>query len=228
MGFLKGAEYWALEAQTHRPYAPRILKRLAMCSIALNDMAVAEKYLTILNGSYIYRDWVQKIREEVYGQGPDHLKKRIFGERETDFDILYINNKNPNYNLIQILNKDPQNTMAFEYLMSYYLLSNEIGNFQYFLSEFGSYSKGTLPPLYQEALLLYMMTKQIPEEEMGYTIHQSVKSRMTAFNKILIEYKLDEKRARRDLQRLFGDTFWYYMRYVSPEATGSKLKRKSL
>ena len=75
---------------------------------------------------------------------------------------------------------------------------------------------------------MYMMTKNIPEEELKFTIHQSVKTRMMAFNKILIEYKLDDKRAQRDLRRLYVNTFWYYVRYASPEASGNELKRRRL
>lgn len=227
MGFIKGAKYWALEAQTHQPYSPRILKRLALCSVLLDETAIAEKYLNILSKSGVHKNWVSEIRKEI-NLSADPLKERLFGEQNLNFDIIYINNKKPHYNLLQMLSTDPDNRMAFEYLMACYLLDNEIGNFQYFLSKYGKYDDNKIPGSYQEALLLYIMTKQISEKELGNNIDKNVKARFLAFNKILMEYKLNEKKAKRDLNKLFGNTYWYYMKYLSPKITGNTLKRKNI
>lgn len=228
MGFIKGAQYWALEAQTYDPYSPRILRRLALCAILTGDRPMAEKYLDILTHSKFQKPWAETMRDEMNKDMGLNLKNTLFGERQIDFPLIYINNKNPNYDLLQILKKDSKNTMAFEYLMAYYLLSNEIGNFQYFLNEYGNYDRNKLPDTYQEALLMYMMTKGLSPEELNFTIDQRVKDRFRAFNKVLIEYKLNDARARNDLYRQFGDTFWYYMRYMSPAGKGATIKRKGI
>jgi len=228
MGFIKGAKYWALEAQTYNPYSPRILQRLTCTSVLLGDTLTIKKYLTVLSKSIVNRDWAIDLKEKITSEGVENIRKEWFDDRVIEQDIFYINNKNPNLDLIQILKKDAKNRMAYEYLLSYYLLCNELGNFQHFLYHFGSSNIGSLPKLYQQALLMYQLTIHVPENEIEHTISKEVLNDMMHFNKILIEYKLDVRKAKKDLFKLFGDTYWYYFRYNSPQTLGSSIKKKKL
>ncbi len=227
IGFVKAAEYWALEAQTNEVYSPKIIIRLATCAILLQDFPVAKKYLEILHKSIIYK----KTANDLYGylneDGASELKNDLFGERKIKYDIVFINNHHPDLDLIHILNKDKNNKMAFEYLMSYYLLNNNLGRFYKYLTLYvNNFGYKKLPKTYQEAMLLFYLSTNTPAEQYMSVIDKSVMNRFSEFNKTMIEYNMNLKRARKDLQKNFGDTYWYYLRYISPKVSGTKVKKK--
>jgi len=72
---------------------------------------------------------------------------------------------------------------------------------------------------------MYLSTNT-PAEQYMSVIDKSVMNRFSEFNKTLIEYNMNLKRARKDLQKNFGDTYWYYLRYISPKVSGTKVKKK--
>lgn len=228
MGFIKGSQYWALEAQTYNPYSPRVLKRLASCSVLLNNLSVAQKYLTILSNSWVECKWAESVLNSIDKQQTDELKTSWVGNYDIEHDILFLNNEKPNLDLIQLLEKDPDNHMAFEYLMTYYILTAETGNFLHFFDKFGNSRSNQLPALYQQLLVTHQLFQEIPDEEFGFTIDSKVKNQLVQFNTILIEHKLNAKSAQKDLYRLFGDTYWYYLRYHNSAVTGGSIKKKSL
>jgi hypothetical protein len=228
MGYIKASEYWALEAQTHRPYSPRVLQRLIQCSFLTGDFLVANKYLSIMQHSPIYKKWALDRRKSLITHDRAYFAKVWIGDVNINQDILFINSKEPNLDLIRILNSDRNNEMAFEYLLSYYLLSAELGNFDHFLKLFGNYKPERLPSLYQQALLMFQMGKNIPDDQLGFTISKAVKNTMLKFNKVLIEYNFNNRKAQKDLYRLYGDTYWYYLRYISPMSTKSSINRKKI
>ncbi len=228
LGFLKASEYWALETQTNLPYAPMVMERLALCALLLNKHPVANKYLSILQKSIVYHDRASELLVCLKEKKVSELRQELVGNKKIHYDIMYIDSDNPNHNMLQILKEDKYNKMAFEYLMSYYLLRNELGNFEYFLTYKDSIGYKTLPKTYQEALLLVYLSKNTPQEEYKYTITRETRYRFSQFNKTLIEYKLDANMARKDLHKYFGDTYWYYIRYRSPQTTGLRVKKESI
>jgi hypothetical protein len=224
LGFIKAAQYWALEAQTYNPYSPRILQRLLQSALLLDDERVAQKYLTILSHSPVYHKWSENMYRKYIDKNEDYVKKEMLGDIEVNYDILFINGKEPDLDLIQILQKDSNNRMAVEYLLSYYLLECRLGSVEHFLKQYGGYNPQNLPTIYQEAMLMRQLMKKIPDQEFSFIISKQVKNKMAKFNKILIEYNFDEKKARKDLFRLYGGSFWYYFRYLSPLSTGARIK----
>ncbi len=225
MGYIKGAQYWALEAQTYSPYAPRILQRFVQCAILLGDNTIARKYLAVLGRSPVYRKWSEKMSDMIKEKKTDQIRNEWFGDVEVDYDIVFINSKEPQMDLLQMLQKDSTNRMAVEYLLSYFMLECRVNQVEYYILRYGGYDPGKLPSIYQEALLFKQLMKNIPDEELPYTISNEIKNKMAKFNKVIIEYNFDDQKAKKYLYRLYGDTFWYYFRYISPLTTGSSIKK---
>ncbi len=229
MGFIKAAEYWALESQTNKVYSPRILIRLATCALLLKDYPVAHKYLSVLKKSLVYKKSANKMLTYFNDKDVSKLKNKMIGQKKIHHNIVYINNNRPDLNLIQILKEDKNNRMAFEYLMSYYLLQNELGAFKQSLTNYvDGIGFARTPKIYQEALLLYYMSTKAPMEQYLSTIDKNILKRFSQFNKTLIEYNMNGKLARKDLNKRFGDTYWYYVRYLSPKTTGLNIKKRSI
>lgn len=227
MGFVKGAEYWALEALTYEPYSPRILNRLVQCAILQENHLAANKYLSVLKHSPIYRKYAAKVIQQINEGDLENFKKEWLNEVNISAGNLYINNPEPNNDLRQILINDPTNKMAYEYLMSFYLLQNQIGNFMHFLPMLQNFNYHGIPKIYEEAILFFYLANGVPVSEYKYSISKSTMDQMKNFNKTLIEHRYDEKSARKDLYKNFGKTYWYYLRYISPVTTGGGLKKRS-
>jgi hypothetical protein len=229
MGFIKGAEYWALESQTNQVYSPRILMRLAYCAILLHDFPLAQKYLNVLGKSPVYKKTAMRMLDKLDESYSERLKKRLIGDKETQYNIGYIDSQNPDRILIEILNEDKDNKMAFEYLMSYYLLRNELGKFYYnFAKHADDMDYTTIPGTYQEALLFFYLGTNTSRDIIVSKINQKILGRFTEFNKTIIKHEMNENMARKELKKNFGNTYWYYVRYESPEITGTSIKKKDL
>ncbi len=226
MRFIKGAEYWALEALTYAPYSPRVLNRLVQCNILFNNKLVAHKYLSVLKQSPIYskvsKNLIKKLKEE----NTEDLKKEWMGKGKINTSNLYISNPNPSADLIKLLDEDPHNKIAYEYLMSFYLLKNKLGNFMYFLPNLKDFNYQSVPKIYEEALLFYNIFQNSGGEKSIFPVSKKTKEQLMKFSKTLIEYQSNEKKARADLYKNFGQTYWFYIRYTSPETIGGGLKIK--
>ncbi|UCH13971.1 MAG: hypothetical protein JSV22_12810, partial [Bacteroidales bacterium] len=117
--------------------------------------------------------------------------------------------------------------MVFEYLMAYYLLSNEIGNFVNKLSYLRDLGYRQIPRTYQEALLVYVTGKNIKKVNLGgYSISKNIAERYRDYAGIVMKYKNDLQSAREELYREHGNTYWYYLHFISPVTTKRELEFK--
>jgi hypothetical protein len=141
---------------------------------------------------------------------------------------FFINKQYPNVGLIRMFKENPDNKMAFEYLMAYYLLECRIGNLVEYLDQFQKLGYDRLPRTIEEAILLY---NAISPEKMNikeYTIRPQTAERFWRFNTILARFRAHPSEAKDMLATEFRDTYWYYVRYVSPNITKQKLKASKI
>lgn len=229
MGFINGSRYWAYEAQTFAPYSPRVLQRLAITNMILKENILAQKYLTILYNNTIYKSWAnQYLKLYKTNETAEITKKLSVYPKANSDSITYINNNFPARDIIRLLKSNPENKMAFEYLMSYVLLRNELNNFQYFLLYSNYYPNGVIPRTYQEAMIFFYFSKNLNPTKQYFKISKTCMKQFEDFNKILMEYKMDKNLAQKNLHRYFGDTFWYYIAFDSPLVTNRKVKKRKL
>jgi hypothetical protein len=228
MGFIKGANYWATEAQTFEPYSPRILQRIALTSLLLEEYQISVKYLNILKSSFIYNKWASGLLEMANMKNNSALIKSLNKENIYKTEMLFIDNENPNHILLEILRESNHNKMAFEYLMSYYLLRNDLGNFYARLSNMVNMGYREIPKTYQEAAMIYYIRNDVPEVNIEYPLNMDTQKRFESFNKLLYEYKTNPELAKSAVHESFGNTYWYYLRYDSPKTTGMSLKKRKL
>jgi hypothetical protein len=228
MGFIKGANYWAMEAQTFEPYSPKILKRIALSAIILEDYPISVKYLNILRSSFIYHKWASELLDLINQKNIAELKRIYNPENIYNGNMQFIDNKNPDHVLAELLEQNNHNKMAFEYLQSYYLMRNELANFYGNLIYLPKMAYQKVPKIYQEAILTYYILNNIPEEKYEYVIDNSTKKRFSSFAALIIKNKTNPKLAKTELTKILGDTYWYYLRYCSPNKTGLVLKQQKI
>ena len=113
--------------------------------------------------------------------------------------------------------------MVYEYLMSFYLLNNNLLKFYELLPDYRNFDTTSIPVTYQQALLLYDIIQDINPDKSPYKLSAEIQKHFFEFNKISIEQKNPEQ--IRNLHReYFSNTYWYYLRYLSPKTLHKKIK----
>ena len=225
LGFMKASKYWMLEYQTYTPYAPQSLDRIGMTSLILGELSTARKYFTVLSKSIIYgknyKKYLSRLAKEPLQLVKGSRPKTIAIIR----DEISINHKEPDLDLFNILKVSPTNKMAFEYMMSYYILRNDLVSFYNFMPlvmKSGYYAH--IPKTYQEALIQYYIETNQQIDTWEFPISKNTLERFKAFNKAFQSNKANRAKLKEILKPAYKDTYWYYQNFSSPNAGGSKLK----
>ena len=197
--------YWALGDMTfteraammtnvfsHNNRNVRMIRRLAECIIVSGDSLAAEKYLRILDKTFVYSTWAKNIRQN--GQRIYREKIQMVNHRDT----ITISD-NAHFLMMQLLDANPNNTIALDYILCSDLLLKDISNFK---RDYDRYCIDTHNPrlktLYQEALCIWLAGSDAPQEDWEKYIKQvDVFERFQQYN------------AQRG-NAAFKGTYWYY------------------
>ncbi|MCK9159725.1 MAG: DUF6057 family protein [Bacteroidaceae bacterium] len=157
LGFINTSQRFAFEAMEAIPNyekSGRVVKRLAETNLINGEYKVAEKYLKILQKTLFYRKFANRTmkllgNEEAIDKHPEYgwlrkcrpEKDFLFSPAEKDMMLgtLFVHNK--------------QNRMAFEYLMAYYLLTDNLKAFSKCLKLGESIGYKRMPTSYRQALM---------------------------------------------------------------------------
>jgi len=225
LAYIKASKYCMLEYQTASPYAPRSLERLATTSLILGEIPTCSKYFTILSKSIIYGDkyakLLDKLNKQPYLLMSESTPKNIAILKGDEI----INLKEPDIDLYNILEVSPQNKMAFEYLMSYYILRNDLDAFYNLLPmaiRSGYYIK--MPKTWEEAVILYNFENSLPLDSAEFKINAQNIERFMEFRNIYVKNNTSVQLLKEALQPDFKTSFWYY-RYFDNPNLGKQLKK---
>jgi hypothetical protein len=228
MGHIKGALHWAYEAQTKFPYSPEVLKRIATCNLLLGEYATAEKFLTILSQSTIHRKWANGQMKFLNNNqavlaDPNYAQKiRLIPHND-----FYSNTQHPQYDLSMLMNEHPDNKMAFEYFMFNALLTHDLSKLATSLKYLNKLGYQRIPVHIEEGLLLFMtLNKDFKIDFGNYSISNESKERFNAYSKILMKYRQNRNEGQAEFKKDFGNTFWYYIQFVSPITTKREFQEK--
>ena len=230
LGYIKESRHWAYEALTKYELEPIVLKRIALSNLILGEYKISRKFLTILSKSVIHRKWANKYlnyinNEELIESDPVIQEKRDLMPKHD----YYANNNEPEVNLVNLLEDNPKNKMAFEYLIANSLLRHDIGNVIRNLHYLSELNYPEIPKHIEEAILLYIIFQKGEDIQLKpYQISNMTTERFRRYNNILYnKHKNNLRAARYDLSKYFGNTFWYYLHYVSPITTKREIKERS-
>jgi len=210
LGMINTAQRFTFEAQEGLPdfqKSARCYRRLAQTNIINGDYGVAHKYLEPLTHTLFYRQWAKATlpllgNEEAIDNHPEygHLRRLrlhnhdfLFSEGEMDSML----------GLLCVENGD--NDMAYNYLLSWNLLSKDLNRFSecLHLRDFT-----TLPQHAQEAMLfIWSQTHDSLEGVPSYLSPENV-TRMQAFLQAVRAGKPESY-----IRTHFGRTYWYYLLY---------------
>lgn len=154
LGMVDAAQWYFFEAQEAIPNygkSARITKRLVETNIINGEYAVARKYLHLLQQTMFYRHWADEalaslVNEEKIEKHPmwGDLRKKLYTE-----DFLF-SPRETDKMLGRLLDADPTNRMAYEYLMSYIILSRDLTHFYDYFQLGKDINGDAIPAIYQQ------------------------------------------------------------------------------
>lgn len=217
MAHVAEAERWASEALVLYGQTPWVLKDLALINILQEDWTVADKYLQVLDLIGPARKWAASCREMLHN--PEKLRhqyslQQLKNLRPVKNFVTNINN--PQMDFEALFSQNPENKMAYEYMMAYFLLSRDIRRFMKFLPKYTDYHDRQMPKHYQEALLVYQAQKgeiDLP----GFQPDSRIVQRFNQFGQAVKQIKSLGNAGIQQIRGQFGDTYWYYLIYSQIE-----------
>jgi hypothetical protein len=232
LGHIRAARQWAYETQTVSEYSPRVLQMLALTNIIERDYDAAYSMLRILDKSFIYKKWthyyLNGIKDTTIFESDSLIQEK---RRSMPSDVHFMDGRKVEVDLLALLKKNPKNKMAFEYLMAYLILSDQIEklNITDEINSLKQLDYKEIPQTYQEALMVYCARKSPDslESALGtYKMNPQLLNRYVDYLDILSKYNMDRMTAREELYYKYGMTYWYYQQYVSPTINNKEFMEK--
>ena len=191
---------------------PRMLKRLVQTNLIYGTYPVAEKYISILEKTYAYRDWAQSQRKYLYNDEvveSDPIlgtRRRMLPDRNSLAMI-----KGLAGDLALFLEKGPANSAALQYLGAMYLLAKDLEGFKALVEKYyGTEFLPVLPVHFQEAVIV--MSEKEPDYWKRFNVSETIVARFTDYKKQVLANRNNSALAGL-LNRSYGNTYWFYFMF---------------
>lgn len=215
MGDIASSQRFAFESYVtyDEMISARMLKRLIETNLIFGAYSVAEKYISILEQSLMYKTWAVNHKKFLYNdQAVENdpvlgSKRKGLPKEEVEF---YNNGITENLEKIAIAN--PSNQTAIQFLGSIYLLNKDIVSFGKIIKKYyGTSVLPNLPKSFSEALAL--LIDDDAEEYGGYEIPQEIQSKFNELKSTIIE---NQKNPYLEtlIKNQNGGSYWYYYLFV--------------
>lgn len=214
LGLINASQECAFESMETTPNlnkTVRSIKRLAETNLINGQYEVAKKYIKVLKNTIFYRKWA--IDTEKYLYNEDMINKHfVWGERRSLMikkDIFFkVQNMESTLNMLYILlSENPQNRIAFEYLISYYLINKDLMNLMNCLPMMEKLNYSEIPLSYQEAIMYFIgLTPKNPMSDIRFYVSDYTKTKMKAYTGIYTAFKNPQEY----LRKKYSGTYWYY------------------
>jgi tetratricopeptide (TPR) repeat protein len=210
LGYVNMALHHLTEAMEFWGERPLLLQRLALVNLALGNGSTARIYLQALTRVPFHSRWAKEYlrrfqSEPALTSDPEVGRLRTLMAKKDVVLRLPVD-----YVLLLLLDGNRHNRMAFEYLMTYFLLTKNLTGFIDNLSRADDFAGFDITPLWDEALAL--ATKHLG-------LHPNLKSRQSSAEaQRRLEHVLqviagcggNRETARGKLQDEYGNSYFFY------------------
>jgi hypothetical protein len=224
LGMVNHAELVAYSALERDELPARACELLAIVYTVKGDREAARPLLGLLGKSIVHREWAERYTDWLNGESDEELAGRIREIRSNMVGIdapedgpmlvsLRMDGWNWELAYRKLLSVNPQNRMAFEYLISHYLLTNRPDQVVRNLSRLGEFGYSELPTVFQEAVLMdYGRTGEFPD---GVAVEDLDPALRHAYEEMMSAYRDHDGDPAATLDAILGrhgDTYFaYYM-----------------
>jgi tetratricopeptide (TPR) repeat protein len=210
LGYVNMALHHLTEAVEFWGDRPVLLQRLALVNFALGNISTGRIYLKALTKipfqsgwarEYLHRlelDSVLERDEEVSRLRRSTVKRDSVVHLTTDLELL------------SLLGDDTTNRMAFEYLMTYYLLAKNLTGFAENLPSTQHLPGFELSPLWEEALVMADDQSVQPLDLKGRSLNHDAERRLETIVRALAACGGNRELARSRLRDEYANSYFYY------------------
>ncbi len=103
--------------------------------------------------------------------------------------------------------------MAFEYLMASYLVTAQLDKLVQNLDRLDDFGYPHIPPLYEEAILIYQSTTSKEIDLKGRQISLESRQRFERINQTFDRYMGNKQAAANEVATYYGDSYFFYYTY---------------
>lgn len=208
IGHINEATRWDFEAMVVWGETAPILTRLIRYNIVNKRPLVAQRFINVLKQSLYYKTdalYYQKHLEATHFDTLTPFKNDTQSHRHFS-NVVQVANE-----LHYVADQDPSNRIAVDYLLSSYLLSNQVEKFVQNISRLTVFNIKELPTSYQEVLFIYQLQKgKVDSIPFANTISPIIGQRFKRY------YYLYKNEDLKTLKKEFQNTYWYYLHFISP------------
>lgn len=217
LGYINQSEHNLVEALEYYGERPQILKRLVIINMIKNNIGTARIYLGALNKMLFHSNWANAYLDRIESDPTLSMDKQIQQTRRFIMDRDYTSQfPTTDALLLELLNRNRYNRMAFEYLMTYYLLTRNLKNFYDHLDRFKDFDYSHIPQLFEEAILLIASNPELKDKVLKKRLRIRRDSYLR-FKKFIEEYgsyKGNKNAAFMKFSKEYrNSTFFYYTFY---------------
>lgn len=215
LGYVNMALHHLSEAVEFCGERPILLQRLALVNLALGNINTAKLYLNALTRTPFHARWARDYlrraeSDQSLARDPEVRRLRSLMVRRDSVLRLSLDEE-----LLLLLEANPQNRMAFEYLMTYYLLTKNLAGFGKNLYRLDDFPGSSLSTPWEEAATLAIKQSAQQSPLRARRPSPEVQRRLALFLKALEGCGGDSELARARLQKDYGNTYFYYY-YLHP------------
>ena len=218
MAEINQAEYYTSEALELLGYYPHGLKQLTMINIIKQQYPTAKIYLKTLCKDPLYRKWAENYLDklnhpELFNLDKDIMKKRnLWAGKDSDLADKYAP--------LDLFMANPENKMAFEYMMAFCLLTGQyapVANSIKYLDNY-DYPQGHIPKVYEQAILLYTQITGKKADLAGRELStESLKTFQLFAQEASATANMTTQQAEQVLAKDFKNTYYFYYHFLRPE-----------
>jgi hypothetical protein len=228
LGLTNASQEYAFESMETIPdmdKSARVIQRLAETNLINGQYKVSEKYLKLLEKTIFYRKWAKNAmtvlnNEEKINNDPDWGEKRKFMVRNDYFFHI----KNIEAALNRMVKEHPDNKIAFEYLMAFYMINKDMRNFINLIPVMEKMGYSKVPVSYQEAIMYIIgLNNEDPMTNSPMYVSQDTRLRMKAYADIYTKYPDAQER----LEKRFSGTYWFYLHFKEVELSSVEEKKNN-
>ena len=210
LGYLNMALHHLTESMEYYGERPILLQRLALINLALTNLSTAEVYLGTLARAPFHGQWARDYLERIkldpaLAGDPEVSRLRRFMVRRDSVVALSAEEE-----LLMLLNANRQNRMAFEYLMTYDLLTKNLQAFVKNIARVKDFPGFQISTIWDEALLLASAESRQPVEVPGHVISYEARSNVAAVLRVVEQHGNDATASRRELTADYAHTYSFY------------------
>ncbi len=224
MGNVDYAEKLASEFLVIKGESGIVLEKLAWINIIKGQESTARIYLNALKKDLIYRDKAESMLSSLkngFEPDEDAYIRQVNSYIRTNGDArLY--KESIEEMLTGLLGHNPNNKMAFEYLMACYLLAGQLDKIAANIGRLDQLGYQGVPTLYEEAMLIYygLRGQQLDLDKLN--IKRETTERYKRFVRLYNSMQAHDRQVvLQHLIREFGTSYFFYYKFTASRLAGT-------